>query len=233
MEVTFGEGDGATFSGVLKDTFLIVDPKDKKTREFNAGAEEFLLCTPAGGVFFVAFEIFEAFDEIGVTKGAHILDATITLYAESVESDKPQEIIMRRVLLPWKEGKQKSQQAEKNELTYNSALHKNLPWNKPPAQAMLKGVDGDDPGDYNGSEDVAHRIDGVTVIQGGGTYVFKGDLATDAFRFWLENPDYAYGYLFTLRDGKAAVRFASKEHPNANYRPVLTIRYRTEASRDE
>jgi len=230
MEITFGEGDAVTLSGVLKDTSLIVDPQ-KKMKNYNAGGEDFLLCTPIGGVFFVAFEIMEAFEKIGITQPEQILEASINFYAESIENDKPQQMLIRRVLLPWKEGKQKSQPAAENELTYNSALHRNLPWNKPPAQAMLEGIDGDEESDYNGSEDVAHRIDGTTTIQGAGIrYVWKGPLVTDAFRFWLANPDYNYGYLFALRDGTASVRFASKEHPDSTRRPVLTIRYTTSVS---
>ena len=227
MEVTFGEGEGVTFSGVLRDTLLIVHPK-KKQRNDNAGGEPFLLCTPIGGVFFAAFEIIDAFEEIGITQSDAILEASISLHAESVENDTPQEIIIRRVLLPWKEGVQKSQSAQDNELTYNSSLHRNLPWNKPPAQAMLEGINGAEESDYNGSEDVAHRIDGATRIQGASQrYVWKGELITDAYRFWLANPDYNYGYLFALRDGSSPVRFASKEHSAENHRPVLTIRYTT------
>lgn len=232
-EMTFGEGDAVTFSGILQDTSLIVHPK-KKMKNHNAGGEEFLLCTPMGGVFFVAFGIMEAFEEIGIMGTDGILDASISLYAGSVENDKPQQLIIRRVLLPWKEGVQKSQPATENELTYNSALHRNLPWNKPPAQAMLEGINGDKATDYNGSEDVAYRIDSMTKIQGAGVrYVWKGDLVTDAFRFWLANPDYNYGYLFALRDGAGSVRFTFKEHPDETHRPMLTIRYATRVKRNE
>jgi hypothetical protein len=227
MEITFGEGADVTFSGIVQDTSLIVDAK-KKRRNYNAGGESFLRCTPIGGVFFVVFKTIDAFEDIGITQPEQILDASISLYAESVENDAPQELIIRRVLLPWKEGKQKSQPAAKNELTFNSALHKNLPWNKPPAQAMLEGVNGDEEQDYNGSDDVAHRIDAVTKIEAAGKrHVWQGELVTDAFRFWLANPDYNYGYIFALRDGTGAVRFASKEHQDEAFRPRLTIRYKT------
>ena len=227
MEITFGEGEAVTFSGVLQDSLLIVHP-EKKMKNDNAGGEEFLLCTPIGGVFFVAFGIMEAFEEIGIMTANGILDASLSLYAESVENDAPQQVVIRRVLLPWREGRQKSRGAEENELTYNSALHRNLPWNKPPAQAMLEGINGDQESNYNGSEDVGYRIDGLTQIQGAGKrYVWTGDLVTDAFRFWLSNPDYNYGYLLALRDGTASVRFAAKEHPDETRRPVLTVRYAT------
>ena len=233
MEITFGEGQGVTFSGVLRDTTLIVHPQ-KQERNYNAGGEEFLLCTPIGGVFFVSFDIMEAFEEIGIIGEDSILDASISLYAESVENDTPQQIIVRRVLLPWHEGVQKSQPAKENELTYNSAMHQNFPWNKPPAQAMLEGVNGEDPTDYNGSEDVAYRIDRLTEIGPAETrYVWKGAPVTDAARFWLTYPDYSYGYLFALRDGTASIRFASKEHPDETHRPVLTIRYRTRVENNE
>ena len=228
MEITFGAGQEVTFSGGLRDTTLIVDPQ-KKMRNYNAGGEDFLLCTPIGGVFFVAFDIMEAFEEIGITGEASIVEASISLYAESIGNDSPQQIIIRRVLLPWHEGVQKSHPAKENELTYNSAMHQNFPWNKPPAQAMLEGVNGEHPSDYNGSEDVAYRIDGLTEIGAAGTrYIWKGAPVTDAARFWLANPDYSYGYLFALRDGTAPVRFSSKEHANETRRPVLTIRYRTQ-----
>ena len=96
------------------------------------------------------------------------------------------------------------------------------------AQAMLSGIDGDTESDYNGSEDVAHRIDGTCEIQGAGKrYVFKSELLTDAIRFWVVNPDYNYGYLFALRDGSVPIVFSSKESDDENLRPVLKIRYRT------
>ena len=233
VEITFGEGQEVTFSSVLRDTTLIVSPQ-KQQRNYNAGGEEFLLCTPIGGVFFLAFDIMEAFEEIGITRESNILDASISLYAESVGDDSSQQIIIRRVLLPWHEGVHKSQPAKENELTYNSAMHQNFPWNKPPAQAMLEGVNGEHPSDYNGSEDVAHQIDGLTEIGAAGTrYLWTGNPVTDAARFWLTYPDYSYGYLFALRDGKASVRFASKEHPDETRRPILTIRYRTQVVNSE
>ena len=233
MEITFGEGQEVTFSGGARDTTLIVHPQ-KKERDYNAGGEEFLLCTPIGGVFFIGFDIMEAFEEIGIIGEANILEASISLYAESVGDDSSQQIIIRRVLLPWHEGRQKSQPAKENELTYNSAMHQSFPWNKPPAQAMLEGINGEHPSDYNGSEDVAHRIDGLTEIRAvGARYIWKGNPVTDAARFWLTNPDYSYGYLFALRDGSASIRFSSKEHPDEALRPVLTIRYRTQVENSE
>ena len=233
MEITFGEGQEVTFSGGLRDTTLIVHPH-KKEKNYNAGGEEFLLCTPIGGVFFVAFDVMEAFEEIGITRESSILDASISLHVESVGNDAPQQIIIRRVLLPWHEGVQKSHPAKENELTYNSAMHQNFPWNKPPAQAMLEGVNGEHPSDYNGSEDVGYRIDGLTEIGAAERrYVWNGTPVTEAARFWLANPDYSYGYLFALRDGTASVRFSSKEHPDETRRPVLTIRYRTQVENNE
>ena len=233
MEITFGEGHGVTFSGVLRDTTLIVHPQKQK-RNYNAGGEDFLLCTPIGGAFFVAFDIMEAFAEIGITQEANILDASISLYAESVGDDTSQRVIIRRVLLPWHEGVQKSQPAQENELTYNSAMHQNFPWNKPPAQAMLEGVNGEHPSDYNGSEDVAYRIDGLTEIGAAERrYIWRGNLIIEAARFWFTYPDYGYGYLFALRDGTASVRFSSKEHPDETRRPILTVRYSTRVEKNE
>ena len=233
MDITFGEGQGVTFSGWMRDTSLIVDPQ-KKLRSYNAGGEEFLLCTPIGGVFFLAFDIMEAFEEIGIIQETGILNASISLHAESVGNDMPQQIIIRRVLLPWHEGAQKSQPAKENELTYNSAMHRNFPWNKPPAQAMLEGVNGEEPSDYNGSEDVAYRIDGSTEIGAAERrYLWHGNSITEAVRFWLTYPDYSYGYLFALRDGTAPVRFSSKEHPDETHRPVLTIQYNTRVGNNE
>ena len=231
-EITFGAGDAVTFSGGLQDTSLLVK-KDRKTRNNNAGAEPTLLCNPAGSVFFVAFDLFDAFEDMGIREPTQVLAATVSLYVEQCDSDSAHTVILRRVLLPWREGRGTSARAEENELTYNSALHRNLPWNKPPAQAMLAGIDGDNESDYNGSEDVAHRIDGTCEIQGAGKhYTFKGELLTDAVRFWVANPDYNYGYLFALREGEGAIAFASKEHSDENLRPVLTIQYRTQAGEE-
>lgn len=228
-EITFGAGDLVTFSGGLQDTSLIVN-KDRKTRNNNAGAETTLLCNPTGSVFFVAFDLFDAFEDMGIREPKQVLEASISLHVQQSDSDVAQTVILRRVLLPWREGRGTSTRAEENELTYNSALHRNLPWNKAPAQAMLAGIDGDNESDYNGSEDVAHRIDGAFKIQEGGKrYIFKGELITDAVRFWVKNPDYNYGYLFALRDGSAPIIFSSKEAADENLRPVLTIRYQTQS----
>ena len=226
-EITFGAGDSVTFSGGLQDTTLVVN-KDRKTRNDNAGAEPNLFCNPTGSVFFVAFDLFDAFEDMGIREPTQVLDATISLHVQQSDADATQTVLFRRVLLPWKEGRGTSTRAEDNELTYNSALHRNLPWNKSPAQAMLTGIDGDNESDYNGSEDVAHRIDGTCEIQKAGKrYTFKSELLTDAVRFWVANPDYNYGYLFALRDGTAPVVFSSKEETDENLRPMLTIRYQT------
>ncbi len=226
-EITFGTGDAVTFSGGSQDTTLLVN-KDRKTRNNNAGAEPTLLCDPTGSVFFVAFDLFDAFEDMGIREPAQVLDATISLHVQQCDTDAAQTVLYRRVLLPWKEGRGTSTRAEDNELTYNSALHRELPWNRPPAQAMLSGIDGDNESDYNGSEDVAHRIDGTNEIQGAGKrYEFKSELLTDAVRFWVANPDYNYGYLFALQDGSVPIVFSSKEATDETVRPVLTIRYQT------
>jgi len=231
-EITFGAGDALTFSGGLQDTTLHVN-KDRKTRNNNAGAEPTLLCNPTGSVFFVAFDLFDAFEDMGIREPTQVLEATITLHVQQCETDAVQTVLFRRVLLPWKEGRGTSTRAEENELTYNSALHRNLPWNKRPAQAMLSGIDGDTESDYNGSEDVAHRIDGTSEIQDAGKhYIFKSELLTDAVRFWVANPDYNYGYLFALQDGKAPIIFSSKEATNETLRPLLTIRYQTQSGEE-
>ena len=228
-EITFGAGDTVTFSGGLQDTSLIVN-KDRKTRNNNAGAESTLMCNPTGSVFFVAFDLYDAFEDMGIREPTQVLEATISLHVQRCDTDTAQTVIFRRVLLPWREGRGVSERAEDNELTYNSALHRNLPWNRPPAQAMLSGIDGDSESDYNGSEDVAHRIDGTCEIQGAGKrYTFKSELLTDAVRFWVANPDYNYGYLFALRDGSVPIIFSSKESNDENLRPVLKIRYRTQS----
>ena len=226
-EITFGAGDSVTFSGGLQDTSLIVN-KDRKTRNNNAGAEPTLVCNPTGSVFFVAFDLYDAFEDMGIREPTQVLEATLSLHVQQCDTDAAQTVIFRRVLLPWREGRGISERAEDNELTYNSALHRNLPWNRPPAQAMLSGIDGDRESDYNGSEDVAHRIDGTCEIQGAGKrYEFKGEFLTDAVRFWVANPDYNYGYLFALRDGSVPIVFSSKEVSDENLRPLLKIRYRT------
>ena len=227
-EITFGSGNAVTFSGGLQDTTLHVN-KDRKTRNNNAGAEPTLLCNPTGSVFFVAFDMYDAFEDMGIREPTQVLEATITLHVEQCDTDAVQTVLFRRVLLPWKEGRGTSTRAEDNELTYNSALHRNLPWNKRPAQAMLAGIDGDTESDYNGSEDVAHRIDGTVEIQGAGKrYTLKSERLTDAVRFWVANPDYNYGYLFALQDGNVPIVFSSKEATDENLRPILTIRYRTQ-----
>ena len=231
-EITFGSGNAVTFSGGLQDTTLHVD-KDRKTRNNNAGAEPTLLCNPTGSVFFVAFDLFDAFEDMGIREPTQVLEATISLHVQQCDTDAVQTILFRRVLLPWKEGRGTSTRAEDNELTYNSALHRNLPWNKRPAQAMLAGIDGDTESDYNGSEDVAHRIDGTVEIQGAEKrYTLKSERLTDAVRFWVANPDYNYGYLFALQDGDVPIIFSSKEATDENLRPILTIRYQTQAGEE-
>ncbi|MDE0684274.1 MAG: hypothetical protein OXI63_15260, partial [Candidatus Poribacteria bacterium] len=227
-----GAGDAVTFSSGLQDTTLHVN-KDRKTRNDNAGAEPTLLCNPTGSVFFIAFDLFDAFEDMGIREPTQVLEAAITLHVQKCQTDTAQTVLFRRVLLPWKEGRGTSTRAEDNELTYNSALHRNLPWNKRPAQAMLSGIDGDTESDYNGSEDVAHRIDGTSEIQGAGKhYTIKSERLTEAVRFWVANPDYNYGYLFALQDGNAPIIFSSKEATDETLRPILTIRYQTQSGEE-
>ena len=231
-EITFGTGDSVTFSGSGQDTTLVVN-KDRKTRNNNAGAESTLLCDSTGSVFFVAFDLFDAFEDMGIREPTQVLEATISLHVQQCKTDVLQTVLFRRVLLPWREGRGISERAEDNELTYNSALHRNLPWNKAPAQAMLAGIDGDNESDYNGSEDVAHRIDGTCEISGEGKrYVFKSELLTEAVGFWVANPDYNYGYLFALQDGSVPIVFSSKEAADEKLRPVLRIRYQTQSGEE-
>ncbi len=231
-EITFGTGDTVTFSGGGQDTTLLIN-KDRKTRNNNAGAEPTLLCDPTGSVFFAAFDLYDAFEDMGIREPTQVLEATISLHVQQCDTDAAQTVLFRRVLLPWREGRGTSERAEDNELTYNSALHRNLPWNKAPAQAMLAGIDGDNESDYNGSEDVAHRIDGTCEIQGAGKhYTFKSELLTDAVRFWVANPDYNYGYLFALQEGSMPIVFSSKEASDENSRPMLTIRYQTKSGEE-
>lgn len=228
-EITFGTGNAVTFSGGGQDTTLLVN-KDRKTRNNNAGAEPTLFCDPTGSVFFAAFDLFDAFEDMGIREPTQVLEATINLHVQQCDTDAVQTVLFRRVLLPWREGRGTSERAEDNELTYNSALHRNLPWNKAPAQAMLAGIDGDNESDYNGSEDVSHRIDGTCEIQGAGKrYTFKSELLTEAVRFWVANPDYNYGYLFALQAGSVPIVFSSKEATDENVRPMLTIRYQTKS----
>ena len=228
-EITFGAGDSVTFFGGLQDTTLVVN-KDRKTRNNNFGAEPTLLCNPTGSVFFVAFDMYDAFEDMGIREPTQVLEATISLHVQQCDTDAPQTVLFRRVLLPWKEGRGTSTRAKDNELTYNSALHRNLPWNKRPAQAMLAGIDGDTESDYNGSEDVAHRIDGTVEIQEAEKhYTIKSERLTDAVRFWVANPDYNYGYLFALQDGSVPIIFSSKEATDETLRPLLTIRYQTQS----
>lgn len=228
-EITFGTGDNVTFSGGLQDTTLIVN-KIRKTRNNNVGGEPTLKCEPSGSIFFIAFDLYDAFEDMGIRDPNQVLEVSISLHSNKNEIASDHTIILRRVLLPWREGNGTGNKAKDNELTFNSSLHRNLPWNKPPAQAMLSGIDGDSESDYNGSEDVAHRIDGEFKInETGKRHTFKSELMTDAVRFWVENPDYNYGYLFALRDGDKPIVFSSKEATDEKLRPILTIRYNTKS----
>lgn len=229
-EITFGAGDNVTFSGGLQDTTLIVN-KNRKTRNNNAGAEPTLNCEPSGSIFFIAFDLYDAFEDMGIRDPNRVLDVSISLHSNKNEIDTDHTVILRRVLLPWREGRGTGDKAKDNELTFNSPLHRNLPWNKAPAQAMLSGIDGDNESDYNGSEDVAHRIDGAFKIkETGKRHTFKSELMTEAVRFWVANPDYNYGYLFTLREGNKPIIFSSKEADDDTLRPVLTIQYSTKSN---
>lgn len=226
-EITFGAGDNVTFSGGLQDTTLIVN-KNRKTRNNNVGAETTLNCQPTGSKFFIAFDLYDAFEDMGIREPDQVLDVSISLHSKKNEIDTEHTVILRRVLLPWREGRGTGERAKDNELTFNSPLHRNLPWNKPPAQAMLSGIDGDNESDYNGSEDVAYRTDGeFNIKETGKRHTFKSELMTDAVRFWIANPDYNYGYLFALRVGNKPIVFSSKEVSDENLRPILTIRYKT------
>ena len=61
--------------------------KDRKTRNNNAGAEPTLITDPTGSVFFVAFDLFDAFEDMGIREPTQVLEATITLHVQQCETD--------------------------------------------------------------------------------------------------------------------------------------------------
>jgi hypothetical protein len=82
--------------------------------------------------------------------------------------------------------------------------------------------------DYNGANDVAFVPDAVAAMTGiHEPLVIAGPQVTEAFRFWLANPQVDYGFALSFTAGAPqATRFERSEAGLGEEGPVLRITYR-------
>lgn len=181
--------------------------------------------TPKVNTGFVRFDWRNAFSQgTGVGSAADILDASFRLHCEMGDANA---VEIRRVLQSWSDpaaGGDWNQNAVGGP-TWRDHAHPSAPWNLGGAGRL--GRLGDNPSDYNGTNDLASRIDAVVHLQAVNEEVaFSGPLVTEAFRFWFNNAALDYGYALRLTNSATQeLKFERTEDGLRENGPVLTITY--------
>ena len=176
----------------------------------------------------IRFEWQAAFQAAtGVTAEDDLLDASFSVLPRDGDT---QAIEIRRVLQGWGDpaGRNDYNQNPVGAPTWNNHRHPNQPWNKPGAQAV--GGRGDRTADYDGTFDLAERVDAVVPLTAINQRTsFGGPLVTDAFRFWLTHRAQDYGYALRLVGTPGAAPSVILHGADTDLRqkgPVLTLTYR-------
>lgn len=181
--------------------------------------------TPRMNTGFVRWAWRQVFAQItGVVAGSEILDAHFRLRGEMGDA---QTLELRRALLSWSDpatGGDYNQNPVGGP-TWRDHSHPSLRWNL--AGAGRLGTFGTNVADYNGTNDLASRVDATVAVDGVNEEInFGGPLVTDAFRFWFDNPAVDYGYAVrVLGTATHEVRFASAESGLGEHGPVLELTY--------
>ena len=66
-----------------QDTSIIIQPKSQmknQSKNYSAGGNPSLVCSNIGGVFFVAFDTFNTFEELQILNPKQIVSVEISLY---------------------------------------------------------------------------------------------------------------------------------------------------------
>jgi hypothetical protein len=177
---------------------------------------------------FVRFDWAAPFAAVtGVVDPAALVDASVTLHPENGVSHA---VEARRCLLSWSDpptGGNWNQNAV-GAPTWRDHAHPSGPWNQAGAQRRTAGVNGASVTDYNGANDVAFVPDAVAAMTGiHEPLVIAGPQVTEAFRFWLANPQVDYGFALSFTAGAPqATRFERSEAGLGEEGPVLRITYR-------
>jgi DNA-binding beta-propeller fold protein YncE len=181
--------------------------------------------TPKVNTGFLRFDWRTAFAQAtGVGSAADILDASFSLRCEMGDANT---VEIRRVLQSWSDpatGGDWNQNAVGGP-TWRDHAHPSSRWNV--AGAGKLGRLGDNPSDYNGTNDLAARIDDVVNVQAVNEEVaFAGPLVTEAFRFWFDHSSLDYGYALRLTNSATQeLKFERTEDGLRENGPVLTITY--------
>ena len=183
---------------------------------------------------FLRFEWANAFAQVtGLSDPAALLDASITL---SPEFGGAQNISAWRVLQAWYD--HRGPDFNNNPVdpvsgrggpTWNESERNVQSWNQTNARARSPGVEGDQPGDYFGSQDTANTpdftVNGLSLNE---PVVLSGGRLLDALRFWLQNPNLDFGYALRIPPNTSIdYKFTGSEHDLSEHSPVLTLTYAT------
>jgi DNA-binding beta-propeller fold protein YncE len=176
----------------------------------------------------VRFEWQQAFQAAtGITLEDDLLEASFSMLPRDGDA---QAIEIRRVLQGWNDpaGRNDYNQNPTGGPTWNNHRHPNQPWNKAGAQAL--GSRGDRVADYDGTNDLAERVDALVTLPAINERVsFGGPLVSEAFRFWLTHRAQDYGYALRLVGSPGAapsVIFHGADNDLRQKGPVLSLTYR-------
>jgi len=174
---------------------------------------------------FVRFNWQDPLKQIaGVSDSDEILEASFSLHSEYGDA---QTIEIRRCLQSWSDAASGGDwnSSATGAPTWRDHAHPSGRWNSVGAGSL--GGTGTNATDYNGSFDLAARVDSsVAVSAVNGPVEFGGPMVTDAFRFWFDHPSLDYGYALRLRSGATTpFKFERGEAAFGEHAPSLTLTY--------
>jgi len=174
---------------------------------------------------FLRFDWRDAFVQAtGVTNAQAILDAQLSMHGELGDA---QVLELRRVLKPWSDpltGGDWNSSAT-GAPTWRDHAHPNGRWNQSGAARL--GSFGDAVADYNGTNDLASRVDATVMVGAVNEAVTcGGPLITEAYRFWFDHPGVDYGHALRLRStATQALKFERGESRLQEHAPTLTLTF--------
>ncbi|NKB70650.1 MAG: DNRLRE domain-containing protein [Candidatus Latescibacteria bacterium] len=196
----------------LKDAALYESLGTQKSN--GAGAFLFAGTTKTGAIrrALLAFDV-----SAHIPAGALITSVELTLHMDrTIAAAHP--LALQPVLAPWSEGLADAAGAEgdgslaaQDDVTWAHRSFADTSWNTPG-------------GDFNPAASATQAVDGNGFYTWGSTPALVADVQA-----WLDEPKANFGWILIGNENQAptAKRFASRQHPVPDQRPVLTVSYTT------
>jgi hypothetical protein len=209
-------------SAAAQTTVTLSPTKDNTLYQVPLGGQA--LSNGAGDYWFVGRTIQNlirrgamAFDVSSIPAEATILEVTLTVHCSRSAIAGTEPMTMHRVLANWGEGTSNAGGNEgtgvgatTNDATWFSRFHPNTAW------ANTGGT-------FVAAPSLSAPVGNVDF------YDLQSQGLVDDVQFWLDNPGSNFGWIFRGNETApgTAKRFDTRENPDPNVRPVLSVTYTT------